>query len=183
MNYSVEWLVNKINAGETVKYIQFWGHQPSKDGSLTATCFSQWWLSTFTVDGILYRSAEHWMMAGKARLFGDAVALEKILASEKPAEAKAIGRTILNFDDVLWKKEGYPIVVQGSIHKFSSDPQLREFLLNTADRIIVEASPVDAIWGTGHAKDHPNAERPWLWRGSNLLGFALMEARDALRKK
>lgn len=181
MKYSVEWLVNKINAGEPVKYVLFWGHQPSKDGSLTPTCFSQWWLSPFTVDGILYRSAEHWMMAGKARLFNDQAVLGKILACEKPAEAKALGRTILNFDVGLWKQHGYNIVVQGSIHKFSSHPKLREFLLNTGDRVIVESSPVDAIWGSGHAKDHPHAERPWLWRGTNLLGFALMEARDHLR--
>lgn len=183
MKYSVEWLVNKTNAGEPVKYILFWGHQPSKDGSLTATCFSQWWQSPFTVDGVLYRTAEHFMMAGKARLFGDDAALEKILAAEKPAEAKALGRTIKNFDVERWKQEGYNIVVQGNIHKFSSTPELRAFLLNTGDRVIVEASPVDAIWGTGHAKDHPDAERPWLWRGTNLLGFALMEARDALREQ
>jgi ribA/ribD-fused uncharacterized protein len=183
MKYSVEWLVNKIHAGETVKYVLFWGHQPSRDGTLTATCFSQWWLSPFTVDGVLYRTAEHYMMAGKAKLFGDHETLQKILATEKPGEAKALGRTVVNFDPERWAKEGYHIVMQGSIHKFSSDAKLREFLLNTGDRVLVESSPVDAIWGSGHAKDHPDAERPWNWRGTNLLGFALMEARDALRKQ
>lgn len=85
------------------------------------------------------------------------------------------------YDDELWLKHRFEIVVRGNIGKFSSDPKLKEYLLNTGDRVIVEASPVDAIWGIGHAKDHPNAERPWLWKGTNLLGFALMEVRDRLK--
>jgi predicted NAD-dependent protein-ADP-ribosyltransferase YbiA (DUF1768 family) len=47
------------------KFLFFWGHQPSKDGAITKTCFSQWWQSAFTFDGIVYKTAEHWMMAKK----------------------------------------------------------------------------------------------------------------------
>jgi ribA/ribD-fused uncharacterized protein len=73
-------------------------------------------------------------------------------------------------------------VVEGNLHKFSQDENLKEFLLNTNERILVEASPMDKIWGIGLAADHPNIENPILWKGENLLGFALMEVRDELRK-
>ncbi|GAA3480637.1 hypothetical protein GCM10018966_051670 [Streptomyces yanii] len=66
-------------------------------------------------------------------------------------------------------------------HKFGQDAGLRAFLLNTGDRVLVEASPLDRIWGIGMAADDPRAEDPARWRGLNLLGFALMEARTRLR--
>lgn len=72
-------------------------------------------------------------------------------------------------------------MVAGSVHKFGGDPELREFLLNTGDRVLVEASPMDRIWGIGLAADDPRAENPASWRGLNLLGFALMDARAELR--
>jgi len=58
--------------------------------------------------------------------------------------------------------------------------QLGAFLKNTNDRILVEASPVDPIWGIGMAKDHPQINDPSAWKGHNLLGFALMEVRDKM---
>jgi len=54
-------------------------------------------------------------------------------------------------------------------------------LLNTNERILVEASPVDPIWGIGMAADHKEVNNPEKWQGLNLLGFALMEVRDELR--
>ena len=69
MKYSKQWLL--ANKTEKTDYLLFWGHKPSNDGSITNTCFSQWWVSPFTVEGIEYPTAEHWMMAEKARLFKD----------------------------------------------------------------------------------------------------------------
>lgn len=163
------------------KFLFFWGHQPSKDGTITKTCFSQWWLSSFEVDGITYKTAEHWMMAKKAELFNDDEILEKILQANSPAEAKKLGREVKNYVDSLWLENRYEIVKLGNFHKFSQNPDLKEFLLNTKERILVEASPVDAIWGIGMASDHKDIQNPEKWRGLNLLGFALMEVRDELK--
>jgi predicted NAD-dependent protein-ADP-ribosyltransferase YbiA (DUF1768 family) len=69
MKYSKKWLLAHHN--DHTEYLCFWGHTPSKDGSISKTCFSQWWVAPFTVEGIVYPTAEHWMMAEKARLFGD----------------------------------------------------------------------------------------------------------------
>ena len=52
----------------------------------------------------------------------------------------------------------------------------------TGDSVLVEASPYDAIWGIRLAASSPEAQDPMKWRGQNLLGFALMEVRDELRR-
>lgn len=176
MKYTIE------NINTDNKFLFFWGHQPAKDGTITKTCFSQWWKSSFTVEGTEYKTAEHWMMAKKAELFGDKEILEKILLCKSPAEAKKLGREVRNYDNIIWEANRFQIVKKGNLHKFSQHLDLKQFLLNTNERIIVEASPVDAIWGIGLTADHEKAKNPKLWKGLNLLGFAFMEVRDELRR-
>jgi ribA/ribD-fused uncharacterized protein len=178
---SVEDLRTVIEAGAVVKYLHFWGHQQEPDGSAGKGCLSQWFPAPFEVAGERYATAEHWMMAEKARLFGDPDAERAAIDAANPALAKAAGRTVRDFDDDVWVRERFEIVVRGSTHKFSAHPHLREFLLRTGSRVLVEASPRDRVWGIGMGAGHDDAERPAAWRGLNLLGFALMEARERLR--
>ena len=163
------------------KMVLFWGHHPAKNGAVNKACFSQWYEAAFVIDGIRYPTAEHFMMAGKARLFGDAAALERILQSPNPAVAKAAGREVQGFDEEIWAQNRWDIVVQANFAKFSQNAPLRDFLLATGEQVLVEASPVDFVWGTGFAADSPYAEVPSEWTGMNLLGFALMEVRSRLR--
>ncbi|MEU6659875.1 NADAR family protein [Streptomyces sp. NPDC046821] len=172
-----ESLVRAVEAGARVKYLHFWGHAPRADGTVGASCLSQWWPSRFTVDGVEYATAEHWMMAAKARLFGDAEAERRAVEAPHPSQAKKAGRLVRDFDEDVWARERFGIVVEGSVHKFAAHPELREFLLGTGARVLVEASPVDRVWGIGLAADAVGADDPRRWRGLNLLGFALMEAR------
>jgi ribA/ribD-fused uncharacterized protein len=181
MTYNTEWLLKQLAQNGRVKYLFFWGHQPSRDGVVTKSCLSQWWQQDFVVQGIKYRSTEHWMMAEKARLFNDDALLARILAAPSPAEAKKLGREIQGFVPETWEAHKHEIVKAGNVHKFSQDKALARFLLATNDRVLVEASPVDTIWGIGLAADSPDAENPARWQGPNLLGFALMEVRDQLR--
>jgi predicted NAD-dependent protein-ADP-ribosyltransferase YbiA (DUF1768 family) len=81
---SRERLAEIIAGGVVPKWLMFWGHQPQADGGVGKGCLSQWWPCTFTVHGIDYASAEHWMMAAKARLFGDGDARARILATRDP---------------------------------------------------------------------------------------------------
>ncbi|MFF8631671.1 NADAR family protein [Streptomyces werraensis] len=179
---SREALIEAVRAGERVKYLHFWGHRPLPDGRVGASCLSQWWPSPFTVDGVEYATAEHWMMAAKARLFDDTEGERRVLAAGHPSEAKKAGRLVRGFDEEIWRRERFGIVVEGSVHKFAAHGELRSFLLNTGDRVLVEASPVDRVWGIGLAADAETANDPARWRGPNLLGFALMEARRRLRE-
>ncbi|WP_307177737.1 NADAR family protein [Streptomyces africanus] len=174
-------LIRAVRAGARIEYLRFWGHRPRPDGRIGASCLSQWWPAPFTVDGAEYATAEHWMMAGKARLFEDAAAERAVLSAAHPAEAKKAGRLVRGFDEAIWERERFRIVVEGSVHKFGAHPELREFLLGTDDLVLVEASPVDRVWGIGLAADDEAAADPERWRGPNLLGFALMEARERLR--
>ncbi|WP_215449226.1 NADAR family protein [Streptomyces sp. ATCC 21386] len=173
-------LTEAVRTGARVKYLHFWGHRPLPDGRIGASCLSQWWPSPFTVDGVEYGTAEHWMMASKARLFGDPEAERKAVAASSPAQAKKIGRLVRGFDEALWERERFGIVVEGSVHKFAADAGLRAFLVGTGHRVLVEASPVDRVWGIGLAADDERAMDPARWRGPNLLGFALMAARERL---
>ena len=165
-------------AGEPVDVLAFWGHRPNADGSVGLGCLSQWWESAFTVDGVTYRTAEHWMMAGKARLFGDAEGLATVLATTNPGAAKAAGRKVRGFDEQVWSKARYPLVVEGNRAKFGQHPDLAEFLRRTGHRVLVEASPYDRIWGIGLGAANPSVAHPLRWKGLNLLGFALMDVRE-----
>ncbi|MEO5893579.1 MAG: NADAR family protein [Ferruginibacter sp.] len=181
MKYNKEWLNEKINGGQEINCLLFWGHKPSKNGSIIKSCFSQWWQSPFVVEGKQYKTAEHWMMEKKAVLFDDPVIAEKILLAADPGKAKSLGRKVAGYNDLVWKEHREQIVVDGNYHKFSQHDQLKYFLLSTGDAVIVEASPTDAIWGIGISGDNPDALEPGKWRGLNLLGFALMEVRDKLQ--
>ncbi|MET9427698.1 MULTISPECIES: NADAR family protein [unclassified Streptomyces] len=176
----IEDLLAQVNRGKRVKYLHFWGHRPRPDGTIGASCLSQWWPAPFTVDGVRYATAEHWMMAEKARLFGDADAERQAIEARSPAAAKKAGRLVRGFDEAIWARQRFAIVVEGSVHKFGGHPELREYLLATGNRVLVEASPVDRVWGIGLAATDPGASNPAQWRGLNLLGFALMQARARL---
>jgi len=183
MPYDRTWLESQYRAKSRPNYLFFWGHQASKDGALTASCFSQWWPATFKIADEVYPTAEHWMMASKARLFRDEDTARNIIRAGSPKQAKGLGRQVKGFVEADWDWEKRRIVTEGNLAKFSQNHLLLNFLLSTGDKVLVEASPVDRIWGIGLATDDDNARNPLKWRGENLLGFVLMDVRDALRIK
>ena len=179
---TTEALLAHIAQGHRPEYLLFWGHTPPKDGSTNKSCFSQWFEAPFTVEGEHYATAEHFMMAGKARLFGDEEICAKILAARTPGDAKKLGRKIRGFDEGKWVEARFDIVTRGNIAKFSQNAAMGAFLLGTGDQVLVEASPVDALWGIGLAATDAEAQDPAQWRGLNLLGYALMVAREEIRQ-
>ena len=181
MKYQLSDLIQQFEKGHSLDFTFSWGHRPSRDGSINQSCLSQWWQQGFQEDGIYYRTAEHWMMAEKARLFNDQPSLSLILKASTPLEAKKLGRKVKGFELGTWQANAYEIVKQGNYHKFSQHPALAAYLLSTGEKVLVEASPYDQIWGIGLAKEAPQALDPREWLGTNLLGFALMEVRDELR--
>lgn len=171
---------NAFQAKAPLNFLFFWGHQPSKDGKISSSCLSQWWPSPFEIEGVVYPTAEHWMMSQKARLFGDEETAYRILSAASPKDVKQLGREAKGFDAAIWDEEKLAIVQQGSFLKFSQNSELRDYLTSTGELVLVEASPVDRIWGIGLAADNADASNPTRWRGDNLLGFALMHARQRL---
>jgi ribA/ribD-fused uncharacterized protein len=177
---TIEALMENISKGMSPKYLHFWGHR-AKAGEVTGKhVLSQWWPCRFVVDGVQYPSAEHFMMAEKARMFDDAQMLESIFKAPNPGAAKALGRKVRNFSLEKWEAGRFDVVIRGSLAKFGQNPDLSDYLLATGRKVLVEASPIDKIWGIGLAADDARAEDPRQWRGLNLLGFALMKARAVL---
>lgn len=150
---------------------------------MTKTCLSQWYPSPFIIDGVHYATAEHYMMAEKARLFNDEEVLEKILATPLPQTAKKLGRKVGGFINGVWERERFAVVVRGNLARFQQHEHLRDFLLSTGEAILVEARPRDDIWGIGVDEHDARAANVSTWLGENLLGFALMEVRRFLASK
>lgn len=171
-------LIAYLAEGNAVDYLFFWGHTAKDKNTVGKECLSQWYPASFEIEGVHYPTAEHYMMAEKARLFGDDAALQKILASDSPADAKALGRTVKGYQDNIWKQHRYETVVCGNTAKFTQNEELKTYLQSTGDRLLVEASPEDKIWGIGLFENHADAHNPAKWRGMNLLGFALMDVKS-----
>ncbi|WP_432664407.1 NADAR family protein [Wukongibacter baidiensis] len=182
LKYSLDSLQKDFRKGKKTKYIFFWGHQPSSDGKITKSCMSQWWKSKFTIDTSHYCCMEQYMMAEKARIFNDQDMLDAILKSNSPKQIKEFGRKVRHFDEEIWRRKRSAIILNGNFAKFLQDNELKQYLIQTKGKVLVEASPFDKIWGIGLSVDDENIKNPLLWKGQNLLGFALMEVRDELIK-
>ena len=133
------------------KCVFFWGackNATPQNGyaNLHKGCLSQWQACSFVVDDVSYSSAEQYMMAEKARTFGDDETLEKILSAKLPRKIKALGREVKGFDGKKWDGVKFDVVVRGNMAKFSQNRELLSFLLGTGDAMLVEASPKDCIW-------------------------------------
>lgn len=145
--------------------------------------FSNWYPAEFVIDGIKFNCSEQYMMYGKARLFEDHETAKQILAADRPGKQKDLGRKVRGFKDEIWRQNARDIVYRANEAKFLQNEALLKHLLNTGKTILVEASPVDPIWGIGLAEDHPDAKIRQKWRGKNWLGEVLTRLRDDLLTK
>jgi hypothetical protein len=152
----------------TEKYTFFW-----KDK------ISQWNMQSFKdQNNIEYNCAEQYMMAKKALLFQDQEAYQNIMNTNSPRTQQDEGRKIKNFNQKVWDANCQTIVYQGNYYKFTQNQNLLDILLSTEGTILVEASPIDKIWGIGLAEDNKDALDLDKWKGQNLLGFILTNLRD-----
>ena len=74
-----------------------------------------------------------------------------------------------------------PVALEVVLQKFVKTPRLASELLETGDKIIVEAAPKDTLWGAGVGLRDWAIHTPAKWTGSNVLGWALMEVQDIIR--
>lgn len=168
-------------AAEHGPYLFFWGHHHSGRG-VSKSCLSQWYDCPFRIGVTQYSCMEQYMMAKKALLFHDTATEKKIMEAASPKEIKSLGRSVSGFDEQVWNQFKYYIVLTGNFYKFTQHPELRKFLMNTGNTVLVEASPQDRIWGIGLPETSRDARQYSKWRGENLLGFALMEVREEIMR-
>ncbi len=97
------------------------------------------------------------------------------MATNNVRKIKTLGRKVENYEDKVWEYYRSSIVYEGNKAKFSQNPHLKVALFATKGTTLVEASPNDAIWGIGLAKDDPRAAKRSTWLGKNLLGEILTQ--------
>lgn len=133
------------------------------------------------MDGRRFVKAEQAMMYFKAILFADDDTAELIMEATDPGRQKALGRRVRNFSDTIWNENKYQIVYRINLPKFSQNKGLRRKLFQTGERKLVEASPVDTVWGIGLETSVAGVTPESEWPGQNLLGEILTKVRDELR--
>lgn len=155
--------------------VLFWG---------TQDIYSNWHPSVFIdADDITYKNSEQYMMYKKAMLFDDVAIARQVLWTSDPRKMKELGRRVKGFDEKTWQANRMKIMVDGCYLKFTQNKHLQDELLATGNKVIVEASPYDKVWGIGLAEDDPRALNAQQWQGENLLGIALMAVREKINEK
>jgi ribA/ribD-fused uncharacterized protein len=154
----------------TDTHVFFWGSE-----------FSNWHLCTFKYKEHIFQNSEQAFMWEKAMYFNDSQSASMILACPTPSVVKKLGRKVKNFDQKEWLTAGYDAMVDVNYAKFDQNKDLKSLLKSTEDKIIVEASPYDIIWGIGLHWEDDRVLDESQWRGMNLLGKALMEVREILK--
>jgi ribA/ribD-fused uncharacterized protein len=141
--------------------------------------FSNWSEANFIDKNthLSFTNTEQAFMWYKAMFFGATEIASQIYNSHSPAAVKALGRKIPNYNDVTWNMVRFGFMVYVNYLKYSQLESFRKALLDTGSRTLVEASPVDKVWGVGLAKENPLILDQANWQGTNLLGKALEEVR------
>lgn len=152
-------------------------HNPDEDYGF----LSNWYLSNFVVDGINFSSMEQYMMYMKATLFNDTNIASQIMETSDVEKIKALGRSVSNYNDIIWNGMRQPIIFKGLMEKFKQNENLKTELIKTGDAILAECAVQDQIWGIGLSMKDPNKNDMTRWRGTNLLGFSLMLVRSELK--
>lgn len=143
---------------------------------------SNWYLSDFLINGIMYTSMEQYMMHCKAMLFNDLATAQQIMETTDVGKIKALGRSVQGYDDTVWSGMRQVIIYKGLLEKFRQNDELREKLFATGENTLAECAVMDRVWGIGLSMKDDSRLDMSKWQGQNLLGFALMCARDELKQ-
>lgn len=152
-------------------------HNPDENNGY----LSNWYRCDFSAEGIRYSSMEQYMMYQKAVLFRDIEMAEQILATDNVGKIKALGRSVRNYEEIVWNGMRQITVYRGLCQKFEQNAALKNKLLATQDSILAECAVQDKIWGIGLSMKDERRFDMKEWQGQNLLGFSLMQVRAALQ--
>ena len=153
------------------KYVCFWG-----------SIFSNFAPCKIEAEGNEFKTSEQYFMWQKATHFNDFVIADAILKAEEPKEAKALGRRVRGYDDKEWDKVRFEAMYKAVLAKFSQNKKYKDILTDKMfdDKVFVEASPIDCVWGVGIKWDDPAVADEKNWRGQNLFGKVLNKVREEI---
>ena len=130
----------------------------------------------------IFTNSEQIFMFLKAIFFHDEEMAEKIIEEGyDPRIAKKLGGQVRNFKESEWAMVREDKMYQACKMKFAWNPKLRKQLLDTGDKILVEGTPFDPIWGVKIKWDDDRILDEKNWKGQNLLGKVLMRVRNDLQ--
>ncbi|MGM9913471.1 NADAR family protein [Floccifex sp.] len=151
-------------------------HKPEEENGY----LSNWYLSSFEIDGISFSSMEQYMMYSKAVVFNDEETASKILKTDDVEEIKALGRMVYGYNESFWNGVRQIIVYKGLLAKFSQNEELKNKLKSTNDSLLAECAVSDLVWGIGLSMHDKERFNVLAWKGKNLLGYTLMMVRDTI---
>ena len=131
---------------------------------------SNFYPQRFKQDGVYWSSVEHYFQAQKFIGSDLTEYRERIRAAGSPGHAKSLGRTQKHPIRRDWDDIREEIMLHALRQKFAH-PKLREVLLATKNRELVENSPFDTYWGIGRNGN-----------GQNRLGVLLMQVRCEIKR-
>jgi len=156
------------------KYLFFYGKE---------CVFSNFYPSNFTVNNVPYSSCEQYYQHCKALNFSDMDCATEIMKTKSAGRCKTLGNNANDYNEEKWLETAYEVMKRGVYEKFKQNPYLCEMLLQTKDKILVEAAKNDIIWGIGMELTNSNLlsnSEEW---GSNWMGLILCQVRDRLMKE
>ena len=142
---------------------------------------SNWYLTSFIIDGTLFSSVEQYTMYQKAVCFHDTTIASQIMNTSDVSIIKSLGRLVSCYDDSIWSNIREKVVYDGLMAKFLQNSNLKKQLLDTGDSILAECAVKDLICGIGLSMKDPNRFDISKWQGKNLLGYTLMKIREAIK--
>jgi hypothetical protein len=161
----------------TDKHVYFWGE-----------FLSNWYPARFTEarEGktLEFFNSEQYFMYEKAKAFGDEeIAMRILFEGKNPKQAKSLGRKVKGYNDEVWNKMRYKVMLRANLLKYLQNKDIEKLLLNEEfdGKNFVEASPIDRIWGIG-CDEATALDDESNWNGQNLLGKVLDEVRDILKR-
>jgi len=153
--------------------------------------FSNWWTTkniapqfTDPIWNNTYNNTEEAFMWYKSSFFEDPTTclaiMDHVNRRGHPREVKTLGRQVQGYNDKAWAcvREGFMTYV--NLLKYQQNPDLAQKLKDTGTRTLVEASPIDLIWGCGYGENDPLILDEKNWTGLNLLGKSLMTVRNLI---
>ena len=144
---------------------------------------SNFYKCKFDYNNVTYTSSEQFIQVTKASLFPDNEGLvHRMMNTHEPLELKKLGSSVRNYDDGIWKERAIELLLPGLKRKFQQNPHCGAFLINTGNRLIVEASRSDTLFGIGQGLGSPTLLNRETHIGKNIQGNMLMSIRDDLSR-
>lgn len=127
---------------------------------------SNFWTAPIEYKSIIYPSVEHAYQAAKTH----DIKAKRYIATLTAGQAKRYGKTLVLRKD--WEDVKVLIMRDFLMLKFSSHPYLKEKLIDTGSKTLIEGNKWgDTFWGVCNGA------------GNNMLGTLLMEIRECFRRK